>query len=33
MGEAQLRALRLRCSACGAADCSIVVSGRHQVPF
>jgi hypothetical protein len=28
MGGVKLLALRLRCAACGAADCSIVVSGR-----
>ena len=33
LGDVPLLALRLRCSACGAADCSVVVSGRFASPY
>jgi hypothetical protein len=33
LGNVPLLALRLRCTACGAADCGIVVSGRYVSPF
>ena len=33
LGDLQLLALRLRCTACGAADCSVVVAGRYRAPF
>ena len=33
LGDTKLLALRLRCTACNAADCAIVVSGRYQSLF